>query len=183
MSIVAIVSSPKKGGNTDKIVGSIVEGAKENGKDVKVYHLNQLKGAIGCQACFACKKTGYCIQKDDLAEILTAIRESEGIVLSTPVYFGEACAQLRLLLDRFFGYMGADFAPNIAPGKKVATIVTCGGGVDAANALAAKIEGTMAGAFKFEPIGKIVFADGNSPDALSKDTNVLAEAKAIGKKF
>jgi multimeric flavodoxin WrbA len=183
MSIVAIVSSPKDGGNSDTIVQSVIEGAKENGKDVKVYHLNHLKRAKGCQDCLSCKSTGKCVLKDDQAEILDAIRDSEGIVLSTPLYFGESCAQLRLLMDRFYGYLGADFKPNIAAGKKVVTIVTYGGGTDSANALAAKIEGTLVGMLKFQPIGKIVFSDGHSKDAAAKDVKVLAEAKAIGKKF
>jgi len=32
MSIVAVISSPRKNGNTEAIVGSMIEGAKENGK-------------------------------------------------------------------------------------------------------------------------------------------------------
>jgi len=183
MTIVAIIASPRKNGNTNTIVEAMAEGAKNNGKDVKKFYLNSLSNAKGCQACMACKKSGSCIQKDDHAEILNAIRDAEGLILSTPNYFGEANGQFRLLQDRFYSFINADFSSNVAPGKKLAVVVSCGGGAEGAKVLADKIEGTMAKYFKFEPIGKIVFTGANAPDTASKDNAVLEEAKATGKKF
>jgi multimeric flavodoxin WrbA len=182
MSIVAIVSSPRKKGNSETIVEAIAEGAKKNGKDVKIYHLNTLTNAKGCQACMGCKKAGKCVIKDDHSEILQAMRDAEGIILSTPCYFGEACGQFRLLQDRFYGFLGGDFSSNLPPGKKVAVVVSCGGGKDAAKSMADKIEGELVNYFKCVPAGKIVFA-GNPPDSASKDSAVLDEARAIGKKL
>ena len=184
MSIVAIISSPRKNKNSATIVEAMIEGAKKNGKDVKVYHLNSLSHARGCQACMGCKAAGKCVIKDDHTEILDAIREAEGLIVSTPVYFGEACGQFRLLQDRFYSFLGPNFVPNIAPGKKCAVVITCGGGEAGAKALADKIEGAMAGMLKFVPVGKIVYADGNNPEkAAAKNSAVLEEAKAIGKKL
>ncbi|MDR0309242.1 MAG: flavodoxin family protein [Candidatus Methanoplasma sp.] len=183
MSIVAIISSPRGKGNTNTIVQAMVNGAKENGKDVKIYNLNSLSNAKGCQACMACKKAVGCAVKDDHAEILKAIRDAEGLIISTPTYFGEACGQFRLLQDRFYSFIGPDFVPNIGGGKKLATVVSCGGGADGAKAMADKIEGAMVGMLKFVPVGKIVFTGANPPDTASKDKTVLDEAKAIGKKF
>ena len=183
MSIVAIIASPRKNGNTNTIVEAIIKEVKDNGKEVKTYHLNTLSNAKGCQACMACKKSGSCVQKDDHAEILNAIRDAEGLVLSTPNYFGEANGQFRLLQDRFYSFINADFSSNVAPGKKLAVVVSCGGGAEGAKVLADKIEGTMVKYFKFEPIGKIVFTGANAPDTASKNDAVLEEAKAIGKKL
>ncbi|MCL1979227.1 MAG: flavodoxin family protein [Methanomassiliicoccaceae archaeon] len=183
MSIVAIIASPRKNGNTDTIVGAMAEGAKKNGKDVKMYYLNSLSNAKGCQACMGCKKSGACVLKDDHAEILKAIRDAEGIIVSTPTYFGEACGQFRLLQDRFYSFLGPDFVPNIAPGKKCAVVVSCGGGEAGARAMADKIEGALAGMLKFVPVGKIVFTGANPPDTAAKNAAVLEEAEAIGKKF
>ena len=183
MTIVAIVASPRKKGNTCTIIKAMTEGVKENGKDVKVYHLNSLSNAKGCQACMGCKSSGACVVKDDHADILKAIRDAEGVILSTPTYFGEAAGQFRLLQDRFYSFLNADFSANIAPGKKLAVVVSCGGGADGARAMADKVEGAMAGMFKFAPIGKIVLTGANPPDTASKNSAVLAEAKAIGKKF
>ena len=177
------MSSPRKGANSETIVRSVIEGAKANGKDVKEFYLNGMMNAKGCQACMACKKGAGCVVKDDNAEVLKAIRDSEGVILSTPCYFGEANGQFRLLQDRFFSFLNGDFSANIAPGKKLVTIVTCGGGLEGATALADKLEGGLAGMMGFTPIGKIVTPGCNPPDTAGKDSDVLAKAKDIGKKF
>ncbi|MCL2033060.1 MAG: flavodoxin family protein [Methanomassiliicoccaceae archaeon] len=161
----------------------MVEGAKENGKEVKTYNLNSLSNAKGCQACMGCKSSGACVIHDDHAEILKAMRDAEGVILSTPTYFGEANGQFRLFQDRFYSFLGPDFVPNIGSGKKLAVVVSCGGGADGAKAMADKIEGSMAGMFKFVPVGKIVLTGANPPDTASKNAAILEEAKAIGKKF
>lgn len=183
MSIVAIIASPRKNGNTSTIVQAMIEGAKENGKDVKEFYLNSFSNAKGCQACMACKSSVGCAVKDDEATVLQAIRDAEGVIISTPCYFGEANGQFRLLQDRFYSFIGPDFKPNLAPGKKLATVISCGINAEGANVLAGKVEGVMTGMLGFESVGKIVFTGANPPDVASKDANVLAEAKAIGKKF
>jgi len=182
MAIVAIIASPRKG-NSNAIAEAMAEAAKTNGKEVKFYYLNKLSNAKGCQACNACKAKVGCVTKDDNGEILKAIRDAEGLILTTPCYFGEANGQFRLLQDRFYSFLEANFASNIAPGKKLAVVVSCGGGVDAAKALADKIEGSMVKYFQFESVGKMVFTGGHPPDAASKDSKVMDEAKAIGKKL
>ena len=78
MTIVAVISSPERGGNTDTVVNAIARSAQENGKDVKVFYLNPMTSRKGCQACFACKSKGKCVQNDDLTPVLDAIRDAEG---------------------------------------------------------------------------------------------------------
>ena len=183
MSIVAIIASPRKSGNSSTIVNAMIEGVKSNGKDVKTYYLNSLTNAKGCQACMGCKSAGKCVQKDDHAEILNAIREAEGLILSTPYYFGEANGQYRLFQDRFYSFLNGDMSSNLPPGKKIAIVVTCGSGADGAKAIADKQEGIMVNYFKFVSVGKIVLPAAGPPDVASKNSAVLEEAKAIGKKF
>jgi multimeric flavodoxin WrbA len=183
MTVVAIIASPRKKGNTSTIVEAMIEGAKENGKEVKEFHLNSFSNAKGCQACMSCKKSVGCSVKDDNFEILEAMRGAESVILSTPCYFGEANGQFRLLQDRFYSFVNPDFTSNIAPGKKLATVVSCGAGAEGGKALGDKIEGTMVGFFKFDPVGKIVLTGANPPDTAAKNDSILAEAKAIGKKL
>jgi multimeric flavodoxin WrbA len=159
------------------------EGARENGGSVKVFHLNRMKNVKGCQACMVCKTAGRCVLKDDLTEVLDTIRDGEGAIISTPLYFGEACGQFRLLQDRFFSFIGEGFKPNIAGGKKLATIVTCGSGKDSGAALADKLEGVMAHLLGFSPVGKMVFSGGDSPSAAAGDRDAVAAAKSLGEKF
>lgn len=182
MSIVAIVSSPRRNANTDTLVAAAAEGVRENGKDVQIFHLNALRDKKGCQGCNACKKNGgKCVTKDDLSTVLDAVRDAEGLILSSPVYFGEACGQYRMLEDRFYGFLKADFSTSFAPGKKVAVITAAGSA--GADRLADKMEGTMKNYFKCEPVGKVAAVTNNEADFSAKHADVLEQARALGKKL
>lgn len=178
---MAVISSPRKGGNCDTVVNAIADSAKENGKDVKIFYLNPMTDRKGCQGCNGCKKAGRCVAKDDLTPVLDAIRDSESVVLSSPVYFGEACGQYRLLEDRFYSFINGDFSPNISTGKKVAIVTSCGSA--GAQELADRLEGVMVNYLKFNSVGKIVITGGNSPDTAKNNKDIMSKAKEIGKKI
>ena len=181
--IVVILTSPRKGANSDTIALKMAEGAEKNGKSVKVYRINDLENKKGCQACMGCKKAAKCVIKDDIGEILEEIRGAEGVIIGVPDYFGQPASQYRMFEDRLYGYLGADFVPNIEAGKKVAVAVTCGGGYDGAVAIANNIEGVFANFLKFQPVGKIVMKEGFAPNVAAENADVMAEALAIGSKF
>lgn len=178
--IVAVISSPRKDANSATVVKAMAEAAKEKGHDVKVFNVAQLKDRLGCIACMACKKSGKCAVKDDLTPVIDAIRESDGVILSTAVYFGQSTAQYRLLEDRFFSFIDGSLAPTIAP-KKFAVVVSAGS--EGADAVADQIAGRMTSYFKFECLGKVVVTDGMSPQAAAQNPAVLAQAAEIGRKF
>ena len=179
--IVAVVSTPQKGANTDFLVNKAAEAAKKNGNDVQVFSLNGMANKKGCQGCGACKKTGKCVTKDDLTPVIDAIRDADGVIISSPVYFGEPCGQYRMLEDRFFSFLNADFSININAGKKVAVITAAGSA--GADKLADRMEGVMKNFFKFEPVGKLSIVTGNDPKFAETHPEVIAEAEALGKKF
>lgn len=179
---VVLLGSPRKG-NSEAIAMAMADEAKSKGNEIKVFHLAKLKNAKGCQSCYACKEKGKCIQNDDQTEILNAIREADSIICATAVYFGQPTAQFRILQDRFFSFLNGDFSPNISAGKKIATVVTCGTGIEDAKKIADSLEGMWAGFFKEVPVGKIVAGNMMPPDAAIKDAGVMAEAKAIGQKL
>lgn len=181
--IVAIVSSPRKNGNTDTLVKTVADAAKAKGNTVDFFYLNDMRNSRGCQACMGCKKAGKCVVNDDIAVVLNAIRNSDGVIISAADYFGQPCSQYRCLEDRFYSFMGSDFKPNIAPGKKVATIVTCGSSADAAKGIADKMTGVLVSYFKFEDIGTIAISDGGKKDAAANDADMIKLAKGIGEKF
>ncbi len=180
-STVVILGSPRKG-NSDAIAEAVAEGAKANGNEIKTFKLNKLD-AKGCQSCYGCKKTGKCVVKDEMAEVLEAVREADSLILATPDYFGQRTAQYRMFEDRTFSFLGGDFVPNIAAGKKVAVVVTCGSGLDGAKAMAADIEGVWKNFFRGEVVGSIVRGNMMAPDAAANDKALMEEAKALGKKL
>lgn len=100
--VLAIVSSPRKGGNSELLTGQFVNGAKEAGNTVETVFLRDKK-INPCLACEHCQRTGgTCVHKDDMAEIMKKLIEADVIVLSTSVYFYSLSAQLKLMIDRTF---------------------------------------------------------------------------------
>ena len=99
MEVLAISSSPRKGGNSDVLCDEFLKGAAESGHEVSKIRLGEKKIAP-CLACYACAETHTCVRKDDMAEVLAALKEADVIVLSSPVYFYSICAQMKTMIDR-----------------------------------------------------------------------------------
>ena len=45
-------------------------------------------------------KSGCCVLKDDIAEIMDKVKEAEVIVYASQIYYYEMCGQMKTLLDR-----------------------------------------------------------------------------------
>ena len=182
MTIVAITSSPQKNANTDFVVKTIGKSAEENGKEVVYFDINSMASRKGCQACDACKKNGgKCVVKDDLTPLVDAVKDAEGVIISSPVYFGQPCGQYRLFEDRLYRFFGVAPENGIAPGKKVAVVTAAGSG--GADELADRMCGVLVSFFKFEPVGKIAMVTGNDRKYAESSDEIVAQAKAIGKKL
>ena len=69
-------------------------------KTVRLYGLDYK----GCMSCMACKIKGkasnVCKFKDALTPILEEIAEADGLVLGSPIYFGDVTGQMRTFLER-----------------------------------------------------------------------------------
>lgn len=131
MNIVCLLGSPRPKGNSAAIAKRFCETAEKNGAAVRVFALNKLSYR-GCQACMTCKtKLDRCVLKDDLAEVLDAVREADVLVMATPVYYGEVTSQLKAFIDRTFSFLTPDYKTNpvphrLKPGKRLVFIQTQG---------------------------------------------------------
>ncbi len=97
--VLILSGSPRKNGNSDILCDEFMKGATESGNEVEKIRVAEKK--IGfCHACYACKGTGVCAIKDDMAEVLQKMIDADVIVLASPVYFYSIDAQLKALIDR-----------------------------------------------------------------------------------
>ena len=97
--VLIISASPRKGGNSDILCDRFMQGAEEAGNTVEKVSLRDLK--IGyCMACYGCRGTKKCVQKDDMEELLSRMIEADVLVLATPVYFYSMDGQLKTMIDR-----------------------------------------------------------------------------------
>jgi len=105
MKIVAIVGSPRNGGNTEILTRSVLEEIQKQGLDTELVSLAG-KTITPCDACASCRKTGKCHVKDDFETIYSKMNAADGIILATPVFFGAATPQMASLISRCYAYLG-----------------------------------------------------------------------------
>ncbi len=107
MKFFAINGSHRKDGNTARLLEKAAEGIKSISDDNEVESVNLYDILFnGCKSCFACKKIngrhyGKCVYKDDFKPILEKIVLSDGVILGSPVYFGDVSGVMRCFLERF----------------------------------------------------------------------------------
>lgn len=100
--VLIISSSPRMGGNSDTLCDQFMKGALKSGNQVEKIRLAELKIDY-CSACYACKKIGHCVKKDDMSIVIEKMKKADVIVLATPVYFYSMSAQLKTMIDRTLG--------------------------------------------------------------------------------
>lgn len=97
--VLLIVASPRRNGNSEILCDEFMRGAKEAGHTAEKIYLQKEKLGY-CMACYACRNTKKCVQKDAGNEILEKMVVADAIVFSTPVYFYAMNGQLKTLIDR-----------------------------------------------------------------------------------
>ena len=120
-----LIGSPRKNGSTAVLAGEAERALQDQGVETETVFLNDLK-IRGCQACYWCKKNDVaeCAVKDDMQKIHQLMKECDGMIVTSPIYFGGVTAQTKAWLDRMFPYIGMDVSPKIPAGKKVSFIFT-----------------------------------------------------------
>ena len=77
---VLIISTSLRGGSTSDILAKeCAKGAKEAGHDVEFLSLKG-KDIKYCIGCLSCQKTGMCVLKDDVADIMAKVKDAEVII-------------------------------------------------------------------------------------------------------
>ena len=103
--IMIIDGGPRKNFNTASMLQKIAEGAGSVSSEIEVKTV-RLYGLDykGCMSCMACKIKGkasnVCKFKDALTPVLEEIAEADGLVLGSPIYFGDVTGQMRTFLER-----------------------------------------------------------------------------------
>lgn len=124
MNILVVNGSPRPRGNTKQMVEAFQEGAVSSGHRVDVVDVcrKKINGCLACEYCHT-KGNGDCIQKDDMQEIYELLKNSDMLVIASPIYYHGISGQLKCAIDRFYSV-----AYPVKPDrlKKVAMILSSG---------------------------------------------------------
>ena len=132
MRIVVMQASPNEDGLTASMAKQAMAGAQAAGAETELVHLCNLN-LEACRACDSdgwgrCRRESLCIIEDDMELVRGKIAEAHGVVLSTPVYFGEVAEVVKNVLDRIRRCERAGPAEPKVEGRWVLAIGAAGGG-------------------------------------------------------
>lgn len=120
MQVLLINGSPHPKGSTATALATVAGQLEKAGIETTTLHVGH-KAIRGCIACGKCARTGLCVFKDDpVNECIERMREADGLVVGSPVYYAGPNASLCALLDRMFYMKSAPYAF-----KPAAAVVSC----------------------------------------------------------
>ena len=102
MKVTAFNGSPRKDGNTSRLIDIGLEGLSGAGLETSKYQLGG-KDVRGCRACYMCveNRDGRCVMNEDCVnECIGLMADSDGIVIGSPTYFSNVTAEVKALIDR-----------------------------------------------------------------------------------
>lgn len=97
--ILGLAGSPRRGGNTGRLLDAFLAGAGQAGGTVEKVRVSRLTFA-GCVACDGCRETGLCVVKDDFQTVDEKLVASDVIALAAPLFFANLPSQVKALVDR-----------------------------------------------------------------------------------
>ena len=97
--VIVISTSLRAGSNSDMLAEKFAEGAKASGNEVEKISLRgkEIKFCIGC---LSCQKTGACVFKDDVPEIMEKVLHAAVVCWATPISYYEMSGQMTPPIDR-----------------------------------------------------------------------------------
>ena len=130
--VLGIAGSPRRAGNSDRMLDAALDGARKAGADVARLVAADLD--IGpCRGCNSCSRRGACaVTSDGMAEVYRALDEADALIVATPVYFASVPSTLKALYDRCQPYWARRYVLGEPPRehKRPAGLLLVGGGGD-----------------------------------------------------
>ena len=139
MKILFICGSPRKNGNTARIIYQLISKLQYRDDNMEICYITdyRINGCMGCNKCQKVFNTIGCVQTDEALLLLNKIIDADIVFYATPLYGHSYSGQLKLLLDRHVALFkftdGADKAveemkiTSFMENKPVGLIVSCQG--------------------------------------------------------
>lgn len=100
MKVLLVNGSPHKKGCTYQALQIISETLLKEGIEAEIF---QIEGNVQpCQACYACKKLGHCVQEDAVNSFVDKMAQADGLILGSPVHYASCSGLLTSFMDRAF---------------------------------------------------------------------------------
>jgi len=177
--VIGFIGSPREEGNTATIIEEIAEVAKQQGAEVKLYHLNTMSFKP-CQGCFKCRQADTCTLDDEMQQVYKDLKDAGALIIGSPIYMGQVSGQTKAFLDRLFPIIGPDFKPRFGTKK---TVLVFSQGRPEPEAYKGYIE-TLASDLKLlglEVTEILICTGANDPRKAKTDSQLLAKAREVAR--
>jgi len=195
MKLMAIVGSPRKGGNTELLVDQVITGCRsktEVDADKFLIIDKKIEYCTGCLTCtLPSPGTGKCVIEDDMVEIIENMKSSDAFIFSTPNHMRTITAPLLNFLSRMLPLMvfkvnyddkgnriGGEILSKIQD-KKVAMVISQGEPYFCSSLVHEVLESNLKD-FRLERAGNIVSMNNLEKGAVSKNKEELKKAFDLG---
>jgi len=119
MKVLAIYGSPRKDGNTAKMMDAALSVFPEKAEIHRIY-LGELNFS-GCGPCRACKSSGNCVIDDDMQAVFDEMIWAEIILIGSPSHFGDVSVDIKKLMERTWwmkGYLRNKIGGYVITGRR-----------------------------------------------------------------
>jgi len=192
--IMAIIGSPRKGGNTELLTDRAIEGCKSRGQvEVeKIFAIDRnIAFCSGCLSCVAPESQG-CVIADEMGGILERMVACDGFIFATPNHVRSVTAPMLNFLTRMLpllrlkveqdgqgAVVGGSFESKLQ-GKKAAIIISQGDPTISSFLVFTLLERNFID-LQLIRVGEVIsLGNVNKTDVLGKE-NDLKAAFALGK--
>ena len=119
MKVLMINGSPRPRGCTHTALQIAAEVLQKEGIETEEIQVGN-KDIRGCIACLKCRQTKKCVFDDLVNATAPKLEASDGLILGTPVYYGNPNGTILSFAQRLFYSSGIDLHMKVG-----ASIVTC----------------------------------------------------------
>ena len=175
MKVLLVNGSPHPKGCTYTALQEVAGQLQKEGVESVLLQIGT-RPVQDCIACGKCAETGLCVFKDDAVnEAIGLLKECDGLVVGSPVYYGGPTGSLCSFLDRLCFRKAAPYA-----GKPAACVVSCRrGGATAAFERLNQFFGMLNMPIVTSQYWNMVH--GNTPDQVLQDIEGLQTMRTLAK--
>ena len=189
MRILALQGSPRPHGNTQAVLEAVLAAAREAGAHTETIQLSGLRDLTGCRECFSCQSDHdqpACAIADDMLTVLGKALKADLIVWATPVFCWAPAWPLVIAMNRFFcmfKFQEGEVVKSLLAGRKMAAVITAGGGADDGSDLVTQIFQRTAKFSQAQWLGALVAGEVKTPDTIRADAALMERAREFGRKL
>ena len=117
--ILLLNGSPRNDGCTATALAEMISVFEAEGMETELLPVGS-RAIRGCASCNRCEELGECVFDDLVNETAPKLKEADGLVIGSPVYYGSPNGTLLAFLDRLF--YSTPFSKQMKVG---AAVVSC----------------------------------------------------------